>query len=851
VGRNREKIRTFFRVIRKPLLFAAGTIVFIIVSCSILAFVYEEEVEQYFLGKLNKQLNTKVEIGELSFSLLRHFPDASITLENVKAHHSKPYVGAGNLLVAEHIVFRFNLFDLFGDSYSVNGIDLENGAINILRNEDKTVNYQLLKKDNNPGSDKFQFSLNALHFKNINILIRDEPSSFSTTFLAVEGHLKGNFSETEYELNVQSDLQVSELVQDKTKWLSSRPVTIDAGMLINTKTDLYSFKKGNIKISNLDMSVTGSYRDSDVPFYDLIFKGQQLNISSFLSLLPSGYDEKIKEYESDGEFYADAMLKGEWGETVRPDFKVSFGVKNAEITQKKSKISLHNVNLTGNYSAGKNGNLSLKNVNVQLKNGSLKGSCTIRQFNDPVINLNAVAKLDLSEVDKFLALSSIHSMQGRAEMNIRINGSVNKIATFSAGSFQELRANGDLTIKDASFRLPNDTLNYSGFNGSLRFTNNDVVVEQFKGLAGKSDFFIQGRLSNVFAFVLSENKPLRIDASVSSNLVNLDELFKRKTHQGSDSTYGFKISPRISLAIDARVRSLKFRRFSASEIVGNFSVNNKMLMANRLSFNTMDGKIDMNGSVDGTQPGKLLLSCNTELKKVDIRRLFYECENFGQDVMQDKNLKGKMDADVVFTAISTETLDIDADKIYTRAGLVIHEGELINFEALNALSKFISLDELKHVRFSTLKNQIEIRNRKIIIPQMDIASSAITISASGTHTFDNVIDYHLRLLLSDILSRKAKKAKKENEEFGEIADDGLGKTNLFISMTGNVENPIIAYDTRGAKQKMQEDLVSQKKDMKQVLHDEFGWYRKDSTVVKKQAGTQKKKEPKVIVEFED
>jgi len=64
------------------------------------------------------------------------------------------------------------------------------------------------------------------------------------------------------------------------------------------------------------------------------------------------------------------------------------------------------------------------------------------------------------------------------------------------------------------------------------------------------------------------------------------------------------------------------------------------------------------------------------------------------------------------------------------------------------------------VKFATLKNQIEIKDKVISFPAMDIKSSAINIQASGTHTFDNVINYRLRILLSELLSKKARKAKK-------------------------------------------------------------------------------------------
>jgi hypothetical protein len=132
---------------------------------------------------------------------------------------------------------------------------------------------------------------------------------------------------------------------------------------------------------------------------------------------------------------------------------------------------------------------------------------------------------------------------------------------------------------------------------------------------------------------------------------------------------------------------------------------------------------------------------------------------------------------------------------------------------------------------------------------MDIASSAISISASGVHSFDNIVEYHLKLLLSDILAKKAKKARKDVEEFGVVEEDGLGRTSLFISMKGPVSDPIISYDSQGARAKIKNDLVKEKQTMKQLLKEEFGLFKKDSSIVK--SPKDPKKQSKVIISFDE
>jgi hypothetical protein len=152
--------------------------------------------------------------------------------------------------------------------------------------------------------------------------------------------------------------------------------------------------------------------------------------------------------------------------------------------------------------------------------------------------------------------------------------------------------------------------------------------------------------------------------------------------------------------------------------------------------------------------------------------------------------------------------------------------------------------DLNHIRFSTLTNTVSIADRKLSIPMMEINSSALNISGSGVHDFDNNIDYHLRLLMSDVLG---KKVKQNSDEFGEIADDGLGRTQLFLGMKGTVDNPKFTYDRKAVAEKVKGDIKAEKQNLKAMLKSEFGMFRKDSTVVTHQ---QKKKKEEMQIEWE-
>ena len=682
------------------------------------------------------------------------------------------------------------------------------------------------------------------------MLIDDEPSSFKSSIKINSCDFAGNFDEKNFDLKIDGNVFASRISSGRQILLQERPVDLELDLQIDQTQKKYLLRKSLVTISAMDVTIAGVYKDQDQPYIDMEAEGEELDIESILSLLPPGYDDKIKDYKSEGEMFARCRIKGTITDELIPAVRIDFGLKKATIENKKEEISLENVELVGRYENISGGKLDLNNVHFNLNGGSFNGSAKVQDFNNPSFTINSEASLSLSDVNRFVSTGVVSNLNGKANLKLKMQADAGSLKTFDQGGYNQIKAYGYIRIENGGFKIKGDTLNYSDFNGELQFQDNLVKVEQLSGMLGKTDFKLKGSLKNLFGWLFGNNESIGIDAVVESRSVYLDELFERKSKAiGNSESYKFKISPRLNLNVRARVNQLKFRKFNASAISGLFNVSNAQLTAQQLNFNTMKGAVQMNGNVISNNSDQLLLSCKAKLSRVDINRLFYECENFGQDVVKDENIRGLVDANIDFEAIATSTLSIDPNLVYSKAELTINQGQLLRFEPLEALSKFISLDELMNVKFSQLKNTIEIRNSKIIIPQMDIASSAISISASGIHSFDNIVEYHIKLLLSDILARKAKKSRRDIEEFGVVEDDGLGRTSLFIAMKGPVSNPEISYDSQGARAKIKNDIVKEKQTMKQLLKEEFGLFKKDTTLEKKQV--EKKKQNKVIISFDE
>jgi hypothetical protein len=115
---------------------------------------------------------------------------------------------------------------------------------------------------------------------------------------------------------------------------------------------------------------------------------------------------------------------------------------------------------------------------------------------------------------------------------------------------------------------------------------------------------------------------------------------------------------------------------------------------------------------------------------------------------------------------------------------------------------------------------------------MEINSSAFNISLSGEQNFSGSFEYHLSVLLSDVLSRKARNSGSYISEFGTVQDDGLGRTTLFLKLENDGEETRVSYDVKKLSEEIKVSLKKEKQSLKTILNEEYGWYKDDSLSTK-------------------
>jgi hypothetical protein len=803
-----------------------------------MAFLFEEDVKQYAVKTVNTFIKSEIKVGGIEFSFIKKFPSASLEFKNVLAYGTSEATKKDTLFQFNSIFMEFNIWNIINKNYTVNKLSFEQGAVHLSVDKNGVENYIFWKETDSTTADEnnLNLSLESVHFENVAFSFLNEPKQLNFSNYIHQLELKGAFTNTKYDLNFETDFQLYTYQQGGSVYAENRAIELKSVFNIDREASTYTIKNAALNFARLPFVINGFLKNlDDGMFIDLTIASENVSIPAIIQLLPDAQKSTLEAYQIDGNVLFDGLIKGEINSTKSPSINFNFQVEKASFIHQESDVALNNISLNGSYENGsenalRTSKIALENINAKFGKGSINGGLTLTDFNDPSYTFNGNLTLFLEELIPFMNVTAVNNVSGQLDIHLQTQGRIAKLKEFTLDDWKKAQTKGEVILSNVNFKVKDKPQDYKNISGNLELRNNDIKATNFKGEISRSDFTFNGTLRNLVGFLFSDDQPLKMDASLRSKRIFLDELLLSDKSTPSDSAYQLSFSERISFYLDCKIDSLSFSKFSFSDSKAFVSLQDKILKASSVSFKTMQGNATGNLVVNTSTKGKVIMSSEAQLNNISITDLFNDFGNFGQQTITAQNLKGIANCDIEFYSEWTPQLVLDKKSLEVQADLNIEKGELINFASLEALSDYIALNELKHIKFATLTNQIIIKDERIFIPSFDINSSALNLKLEGTHSFDNDINYKIELLLNDILGNKAKAARKKQSEFGQIEDDGLGKTRLFIKMTGNLSDPKVSYDTDALKTFWKDGLKKEKKVVKSMLKEEFGLFKKDTTL---------------------
>ncbi len=795
---------------KKVALYSLLTIIVVVVGLVTSVFLFKERIIQQFVREANKNLGTPVKIGKIEVSAFQDFPRISIVFHNVYVEDSHP--GEYPLLTAKKVSFSLHTMEVWRGRYSIRGLKMEDSETNLRVNKAGVNNYTIVKSSGSGGS--VSFDLRNVLLKNTVVSYIDKEAGHDHQYSSAS--LKANIIATgdNYHIEAEGDVATEQIGIKNSIWFSKKVFDVMAVLDYDDLGKSLTILPSRLMMDKAHFEVSGTYDFKDKNLIDLHSTGKDANIQMLLGLLPNSSVEQIRKYQSKGTVYFEMALKGEISRNRNPHLAVSFGMKDATLYHPDYKSRIEGASFEGSFEAASLSRLSdarlhLKNISASLNGDPFTGNFMLQDFNDPYITANFQGELNAADVKNFYPLEEVQELSGRIKANVALEGKIELLKNKSTA--QQVHTEGSIDLKDLSFRLGKEKLKWSGLNGALHFTNNDLAMSDLSGKFENSDFVVNGFFKNIVTFLLFENQPIGIEADLKSDFLDVDQLFALGFGSRERGAYQFSISPNLNLNFTYNVKSMKYRRFHPTSVKGDLLVKGQVAVARGIKLQAMGGTIGLSGIVDAKNPKATDLISSAKLDGISVDSIFYVFEDFQQDFIGHKDLKGLAFAEITLETSLNEALKIFPETLVADVSVTIKNGELNDFGPLQKLNKYLDDEGLARLRFADLKNDIHIENKTIYIPQMEIRSNVTIIQLSGTHTFDQRIDYRI------VAPLRNRKKIDPDQAFGAIEDDLKGKSKVYLKIIGTTDKYEVSYDKDAVKKKIVSDLKKEVQELKEAF----------------------------------
>lgn len=790
-----------------------------------ISYVASDQAKKMAIEALNEELNVRVDIHNVHISGISTFPNVGIDLVNLRVQESQDMF-TGDLVRASEVRLEFDILDLIKGKNEISQILIRNGKVQIYEDSKGGNNFRIFKPSEEESDDSpINLNLKKVRLQNCMVVYRNDDNSDYYSIRANDLTASAKFVRSRMDLRLKGDGYIQQSISAGNPILVGKNFNLDVDLSTRQDIQSYKIKRGYVGIEKLEMNVEGDILMlRDIPDLDLKLSGKNVNIGDVVSVLPYEVSESMGDWDSDGNLQVNGFVKGMISEHDFPTVNIDFGIKDGAAFSESSGVDIRSLTAKGVL---KNSSIDRKDLsldldidNLKMPNTHLKGKLNIKGFASPGMDIDLNGFIGLEDLNGMVEHEAVRKLAGKGKINIR--GKVPWNKKLNDFDYERISLRGDVDLRNATIDLVDYPINDLNLAGNIGGNKIDDVRLSFKMY--DNDVFYEGTANQWVGFVFSD-KRLQLNGNLASQKLDLDQILAGDHPEENASSDTTPSAVSIDLGIDARVsasvQDFTWLGMNMDEVQGDLTFTEDMISTELLRLNCFKGKAELQGLVRTKGTG-FYVDSRLKTKDVYITSLFEEFDNFGQDEITEEHLSGLLTSDIDMRFETDSTFTPISSTFYALTDLHISQGRLKGYKPLESLSSFVEVSELMDIAFDDLVNTIEIKNELIIIPHMNVRSTAMNLEISGTHSFDNFMDYKIKVSLTELLASKSGWIRKKREK--KLEEGENGGLAAYVIMRGTPDDLKLSYDKDAVKEKIKEEAKRERQqfyvDLKKELRGE-------------------------------
>jgi len=809
-------------------------IVLLIVALMVIPVFFKSDILKLIEEQSAKYIRPKLEIGDVSLSMFKSFPDLNVTLKEVKLSESANGQQSDTLMQIPRFEASVNLKSLIvGNEIVINNVLLKDARFmpridttgkanwDIMLPSDTTNSTPVENKATASNAETEQsITFNNIEIQNLYLSYQDIPTSLYIRVPDLNMQLQGNFSESNTLLNIMLGLKDIYFRQGNSVWINNTDFHWQAEIEANLKEMLFNVKKNDMALNDLKLDLTGSLGIKEDQYtMDLKLNAPDTKFESLLALVPKDFQQQIEGVKTSGEFQLRLEAKGVYDEKHFPALDVQFNIVNARLQYPDLPESIEDINLKLNIT-NPGGSFeqtiaNLSTLSFSIANNPLNMQLSVVNPNDPTLQGEAKGTINFESLKKALPLKEM-TLGGTLSLDLAFNG---KYQYIEKEQYEKFAATGKVALKDVLFKNSDFPDGISIPTGSVTVTPARLNLKDLVMKVNSSDLTLEGNISNYLPY-LFKNHVLKGDFTLTSKLINVNEFMAfmssdttrtQTTPADTTSMSVVEIPKNIQMSLTTNVNALLFDQLNVKEIQGKIQTTGGVATLKNLSMNMLEGKMVMNGTYNTANLEKPSVDFNLRVEDFDITAAYNAFSFIQQSIPMAMNCSGKISAVMKFAS----DLDQNMSPIMTTAnggGNLSAKSFLIKDNpALTKLSSLLKNEDLSRISISNLKVEFKLEQGNITVEPFTTNLAGNPTTISGSQTVNGELDY----TLSMNINRNYFGQDINNVLSSLPGSDNIKSLDVDVKIEGTLSKPIVKPDlskaiktiTKESGKKLKENLL--------------------------------------------
>lgn len=793
----------------KRILITLGVLIVLLLAAAIiLPIVFKDKIEAAVKAEVNKNINAMVDWGEWDITILRSFPDLTVTVADVKVANVAPFEGI-ELARIGSLTATVDIKSVFGDKIDIKRIGLIKPRIHVKVLEDGTANWDIAKADTTavtePADTASAFNIGLREYSiEDGLLIYDDASlTYYMDLRGLDHTGSGDFTQDLFTLSTVTHADSANVVFDGIRYLKNVKADITADLDMDLPNMKFTFKENEATINQLVLGFDGwlAMPAEDIDM-DLTWSAKKTDFATLLSLVPAEFAGNLDGVSMSGKAGFSGHVKGRYNDTSMPGFGVVVDVDNGRFKYPDLPAAVEDifVDLKVNSPGGSDMDgmvVDLKRFAMKMAGNPVEARMHLTTpISDPNVDAELKAKLDLASVKQVVPMKE--ELKGRLNADVRMKG---RMSDVEAQRYEQFTADGELILQDMHYAA--DSMPAVGIsNLHFDFTPKFLELVAFNGTVGSSNVQAKGRMDNYLQWWLKDST-LTGSFDLAADKFDLNELMGASTETApatpADTTpmSVIEVPANINFRMGMTVKEVIYDNLALTNVRGGLHVHERRVDFNDVFFNLFNGSVAMEGDYDTKDAARPRFDLRYDVRDMDIEKAVTYIETIQKMAPIAKTCKGTFSTDLSMQAHLDQHMNPDLNTMTGRGTLRTKNVRVEGFQPLVDVAKALKIKEIENTTLQDVNFTYRFQDGKMITDPFDVKIDRIKANVGGSTAFaDQAIDYLM-------------KAKVPTAMFGaaaaRTAGSLLGEANRFlganmkvpeeldatIKITGTVDKPIV------------------------------------------------------------